>query len=68
MSFVWGENDVNFLRKRYEAMSKHPLFSDMEYSEDIEQIKTWAPLIVNGRDPKEKVAATFMEQILTSVN
>ena len=67
MSFVWGENDVNFLRKRYEAMSKHPLFSDMEYSEDIEQIKTWAPLIVNGRDPKEKVAATFME-IGTDIN
>lgn len=67
MSFVWGEDDVNFLRKRYEAMSKHPLFSDMEYSEDFEQIKTWAPLIVDGRNPNEKVAATFME-IGTDIN
>lgn len=67
MSFVWGEEDVKFLRKRYEAMSQHPLFSDMQYSEDFEQIKTWAPLIVNGRDPKEKVAATFME-IGTDIN
>ena len=67
MSFVWGEDDVNFLRKRYQAMSKHPLFKDMKFSENIEEIKTWAPLIVEGRDANEKVAATFME-IGTDVN
>ena len=30
----------------------------MEYSEDFAQIGKWAPLIVKGRDPKERIAAT----------
>lgn len=67
MSFVWGEDDVNFLRKRYEKLSQHPLFKDMEYSEDFAKIKEWAPLIVNGRNESEKVAATHMS-LGTDVN
>ena len=67
MSFVWGEDDVKFLRKRYEAMSQHPLFKDMEYSEDFDKIKAWAPLIVDGRNANEKVAATYMD-IGTDIN
>ena len=34
MSFVWGESNVEYLRKRYEALKDHPLFAGMEYSED----------------------------------
>lgn len=30
----------------------------MEYSEDHEQIRQWAPLVMEGRDPAQKVAAT----------
>jgi malate dehydrogenase (quinone) len=32
----------------------------MEYSEDPNQIAQWAPLLVKGRDPNEKIAATRM--------
>ena len=67
MSFVWGEDDVNFLKKRYQKLSQHPLFKDMEYSEDFSKIKEWAPLIVNGRNEAEKVAATHMN-LGTDVN
>lgn len=67
MSFVWGDDDVNFLRKRYEKLSQHPLFKDMEYSEDVAKIKEWAPLIVDGRKGDEKVAATHMN-LGTDVN
>jgi len=67
MSFVWGDEDVSFLRKRYEKLSQHPLFSDMEYSEDLSKIKEWAPLIVDGRQGNEKVAATHMN-LGTDVN
>ncbi|GGF05109.1 malate dehydrogenase (quinone) [Chishuiella changwenlii] len=67
MSFVWGDEDVSFLRKRYEKLSQHPLFSDMEYSEDLNKIKEWAPLIVDGRQGNEKVAATHMN-LGTDVN
>ena len=46
MSFVIGEANVKFLRTRYEALTRNPLFRSMEYSEDHAQIAKWAPLIV----------------------
>lgn len=60
MSFVWGDDNVNFLRKRYAALQHSTLFRGMEYSEDPAQIKQWAPLVMNGRDPAQKIAATRM--------
>ena len=67
MSLVWGEENVNFLRKRYQALQKSTLFRGMEYSEDHAQIATWAPLMMEGRDPQQKVAATRIN-IGTDVN
>src|SRR5690606_11669636 len=58
LSFVWGEANVAFLRQRYEKLSAHHLFKDMEYSEDPAVLREWMPLVMNGRDPAEKVAAT----------
>lgn len=60
MSFVWGENNTSYLKKRYDALIEHPFFSEMEYSEDHEELKKWFPLIMDGRDPDQKVAATRM--------
>ena len=67
MSFVWGDENVNFLRARYAALQQSTLFRGMRYSEDHAQIKEWAPLVMEGRDPKQKVAATRTE-IGTDVN
>ncbi|MDO4224109.1 MAG: malate dehydrogenase (quinone) [Acinetobacter sp.] len=67
MSFVWGDENVEFLRKRHEAITKNPLFYGMEFSTDHEQIRKWAPLVIEGRDPNQKVAATYMP-IGTDVN
>ena len=61
MSFVWGDANVNFLRARYRALQQNPLFRGMRYSEDHEQIKAWAPLVMEGRDPQQKIAATRTE-------
>lgn len=61
MSFVWGDENVNFLRARYAALQQSTLFRGMRYSEDHAQIKEWAPLVMEGRDPKQKVAATRTE-------
>ena len=41
-------------------MSAHHCYRGMEYSEDHKQIAEWAPLIMEGRDPKQAVAATRM--------
>ncbi|WP_430459994.1 malate dehydrogenase (quinone) [Thalassolituus sp. LLYu03] len=58
MSFVWGEANVAFLRQRYEKLSAHPLFAGMEYSENPDVLREWMPLVMNGRDPEQRVAAT----------
>jgi malate dehydrogenase (quinone) len=67
MSFVWGDNNIAFLKKRYAALQASPLFSGMQYSEDPEQIKKWVPLMMEGRDPSQKLAATW-SPIGTDVN
>jgi malate dehydrogenase (quinone) len=59
-SFVRGAENVAFLKKRFEALSAHPLYYGMEHSDDKKQIETWIPLVMEGRDPGEKVAATRM--------
>ena len=58
MSFVWGADNVSFLRERFKEMSAHHCFYGMEYSEDRAKIAEWAPLIMDGRDDKEPFAAT----------
>jgi malate dehydrogenase (quinone) len=57
-SFVWGEKDVAFLRKRYQALHQHHLFEEMEFSEDHAVLQEWMPLVMRHRDPRQKVAAT----------
>ena len=59
MSFVWGDDNIKFLKKRYEALQASPLFAGMQYSEDPAQIAKWVPLMMQGRDPSQKVAATW---------
>ncbi|MDE1186694.1 MAG: malate dehydrogenase (quinone) [Pantoea sp.] len=59
MSFVWGDKNVEYLTKRYEALQKTVLFQGMKFSTDHAQIQQWAPLIMEGRDPQQKVAATW---------
>ena len=60
ISFVRGAEDVAFLRKRWEAMSAHPCFAGMEYSENHAELAQWMPLVMEGRDPQQVVAATRM--------
>ncbi|WP_223488740.1 malate dehydrogenase (quinone) [Pseudomonas sp. A-RE-19] len=61
MSFVWGDDNIKFLKKRYEALQASPLFAGMQYSEDPAVIKKWVPLMMEGRDPNQKVAATWSQ-------
>lgn len=67
MSFVWGDENVAFLHKRVEALQHSSLFRGMEISEDHEQIRKWVPIVMEGRSPEQKVAATRMA-IGTDVN
>ena len=59
ISFVKGEKDISFLKKRYEALSKTLLFKGMQFSRNLETIKKWAPLI--GEVSKDNIAMTRSE-------
>ncbi|KAB7730360.1 malate:quinone oxidoreductase [Rudanella paleaurantiibacter] len=61
MSFVWGKENVDYLRRRFEALQQCHLFHGMAYSEDPQTIANWIPLVMEGRDPAEPVAATRMD-------
>lgn len=58
MTFVRGEKDVAYLKKRYEALKEEPLFAGIEYSEDSRVINKWAPLLMQRRRKGEPFAAT----------
>ena len=61
IAFVDGDEQVKFLRSRYEGMKAHHFFASMEWSTDHAKIGSWAPLLVEGRDPKQPIAATKMD-------
>jgi len=61
MSLVQGEENLAFLKKRFEALSKNPLFQGMEFSEDHEKLIEWIPLIMEGRKLNEPIAATKID-------
>ena len=58
VSFVHGEANVAFLKRRYDAMSAHHCFSEMEYADDPQTLATWMPLVMEGRDPNQPCSAT----------
>ncbi|MDX8342668.1 malate:quinone oxidoreductase [Rossellomorea sp. YZS02] len=61
MSMVQGEENVEFLKKRLEALSASPLFEGMEFSDNPEKLKEWIPLIMDGRESDEPIAATKID-------
>jgi malate dehydrogenase (quinone) len=60
MSFVHGDANVAFLKKRHAALTAHHCYEGMEYSEDRGQLRDWIPLVMEGRTGDEKLAATHM--------
>jgi malate dehydrogenase (quinone) len=61
MSFVQGEQNVSFLKKRFEALSKNPLFKGMEFSDNPAKLMEWIPLIMQDRTSTEPIAATKID-------
>ena len=55
---VWGEANVGFLRQRHQLLSRHHLFEGMEYTEDPAVLRGWTPLVMEGREPGQILAAT----------
>jgi malate dehydrogenase (quinone) len=67
MSFVFGENDAQFLEKRHEKMIESNLFKGMEFTKNHDQLREWVPLMMSKREDNEILAATKMD-LGTDVN
>ncbi|MAP35329.1 MAG: malate dehydrogenase (quinone) [Halomonas sp.] len=68
IAVVWGDEDVNFLRERYDAMTQNPLYAGMEYSEDRAELAEWMPLVMEGRENDDRPVAATRMQMGTEVN
>ncbi|MGS2618701.1 malate dehydrogenase (quinone) [Micromonospora sp. LZ34] len=58
LGFGRGADGVAYLRARWEALRGHPLFADLEFSEDPDVLASWLPLMFQGRTGNEPVALT----------
>ncbi|WP_082789345.1 malate:quinone oxidoreductase [Tsukamurella pseudospumae] len=61
LDIVFGERDMTYLRQRHETLRTHPAFAAMEYTENPETIRQWAPQVMEGRGPESqwgRMAAT----------
>lgn len=61
MSFVQGAENTAYLKRRFETMIGHHFFAEMEFSADPAKIREWSPLLLEGREPAEPIAATRAE-------
>lgn len=58
MSFAQGPDGMEYLRQRYRALKDHPLFAGMEYSEDMDVLARWLPLMFDTRREDKQVAVS----------
>ncbi|WP_166980677.1 malate:quinone oxidoreductase [Paramicrobacterium fandaimingii] len=68
MTFVRGEKDVDYLKRRYELLREQPLFEGIEYSDDPKVINTWAPLLMQKRLKKDQPFAATWQPAGTDVD
>ena len=60
LSFVWGDENVTFLKQRVALLKQHHLFADMQYSEELAQLQAWMPLMMAERNKQNTMAASYV--------
>ena len=58
ISLVFGDKDISLLKRRFYELSSHVAFSGMEFTMDHDELKDWIPLVMDGREKSQKIAAT----------
>jgi malate dehydrogenase (quinone) len=61
LSLVHTAEQLPYLKARYQGLKSHHFFEEMKHSTDRDEIRSWAPLLVEGRDKNQPLAATFMD-------
>jgi len=62
ISAVWTEQNIAFLRQRHSQLRELPAFADMRWSEDRSELSEWMPLVMDGRDRQQPLAATRIKR------
>lgn len=62
ISFVMGMRNVDFLKRRYEALRTLPMFEGLTYTEDHKELAKWMPLMMKGRNSNEPLAASKIDE------
>ena len=58
ISAVWTAENIAFLKQRFAQLSQLPAFAAMRWSEERSELTEWMPLVMEGRDRQQAVAAT----------
>lgn len=61
VSFVSGADNVQYLRKRYNALVTNPLFRTMEFIDDSDEFARRLPLMAEKRDFREPVGLNWTQ-------
>jgi len=61
-SWVTGEENVDYLEKRYKVFKEHFMFDTISFSKDIATMKEWFPLIMREREEDEVMAGSRIER------
>ncbi|WP_325168137.1 malate dehydrogenase (quinone) [Mammaliicoccus vitulinus] len=62
ISFVMGIRNVDFLKRRYDALKSLPMFEGLTYTEDHKVLAEWMPLMMQGRNSNEPLAASKIDE------
>jgi malate dehydrogenase (quinone) len=62
VSFAHGSENVDYLKRRYEALVGNPLFASMEFIDDRDEFTRRLPLMAQHRDFSDPVALNWTQE------
>lgn len=61
VGFVHGAQNVDYLKRRYDALVGNPLFASMEFIDDKDEFSRRLPFMAKGRDFSDPVALNWTQ-------
>ncbi|HVQ50854.1 MAG TPA: malate dehydrogenase (quinone) [Mycobacterium sp.] len=61
VSFVKGEADIDYLKRRHDALVGNPLFASMEFIADDDEFERRLPLMAAGRSHSDPIAMAWAQ-------
>ena len=61
VSFVEGRQNIDYLRKRFDALAGNPLFAGIEFIDDRTEFARRLPLMAEGRPESQDVAISWTD-------